>query len=507
MTRVDKIKEVRQLRFVQFLPIREIVKRVNVSRNTIRKILRTGVTKLTYQKRPVREPITGSIRTIVEEWLEEDEQLSKRKRRTARRIYDLLQGGHNYVGSYESIAKLVSRFHETIRMRQKEVFIPLFFTPGEAFQFDWADVQVLIGGKLVNLYLSVTTLCHSRHFYLGAYECQKQELMLDAHRKAFEHFGGVCRRGIYDNLKTAVKHLLKGHHRNLQEKFERFCSHYLYEPQFCNPARGNEKGRVENKILFIKRNFFTPLPRADSLEELNERLLSFAIATSRSKDHPDICGKKCYQVYEEERKSLIDLPAYGFECCRMRAAAVSTYSTIFFEYNFYSVPSDYVGRTVFVRGYADEIVITYDGIEIARHTRSYSRKQQMLNPNHYLGVLLRKPGALKNGLPFKNWQLPEVFNTYRRMLDDKYEDADRYFVRILLLLKEWPIKEVVDALNKAMELGVLGDSYLVAILRHDGQPSMAGSTIEIRQELAAYQAKQAPLEQYDELLITKKQGS
>jgi len=503
MTRVDKIKEVRQLGIIQLLPIREIVKRVNLSRNTVRKILRTGLTKLTYQRRPTREPVTGSIKEVLEKWLKEDEKLSRRKRRTARRIYDLLQGEHNYPGSYESIVKMVCKLKKNIRAGENEVFVPLCYLSGDAFQFDWADVQAEIGGKVTNLYLAVTTLCHSRHFYLRAYECQKQELMLDAQRKAFEHFGGICRRGIYDNLKTAVRKLLKGHHRNLQEKFVRFCSHYLYEPQFCNPASGNEKGRVENKILYIKRNFFTPLTSADSLEELNGRLLSFAIATSRNKEHPNIEGKKCYQIYEEERKSLIELPAYGFECCRMSAAAVSTYSTAFFEYNHYSVPCEYVGKTVFVRGYADEVVITYDGTEIARHRRSYCRKQQMLNPHHYLSILLKKPGALRDGLPFKNWQLPEVFNVYQKMLTEKYDDADRYFVRILLLLKEWPIKEVVGALNKAIELGVLGDSYLVAMLKHGQQPNMLVPPIEIREELSGYRAKQISLKEYDGLLIPK----
>jgi transposase len=502
MIGVDKIREIRKLGLVQFLPIREIVRRLNVSRNTVRKVLRSDITKSTYRRRPAREPITGSIREVVDQWIEEDEKLARRKRRTAWRIYELLQGQYGYSGSYESIAKLVRQSQER-RIKEREVFIPLSYAPGEAFQFDWTDVQVLIGGKVTNLYLAVVTLCHSRHFYARAYESQKQELMLDAHRRAFEYFGGVCRRGIYDNLKTAVKKLLKGHHRNLQDKFVRFSSYYLYEPQFCNPARGNEKGRVESRIGYIKRNFFIPITETDSTEELNGRLLSFALATSRNKEHPNISGKTCYQVYEEERKSFVNLPAYGFECCRINAAAVSTYSTVFFEYNFYSVPSEYVGKTVFVRGYADELVVACDGTEIARHRRSYGRKEQILNPIHYLSVLLRKPGALRDGLPFKNWQLPEVFNIYRKMLNDKYEEADRYFIRTLLLLKEWPVKEVVMALNKAIDLGVLGDSYLVAILRHDSQPEMPGTPVEISRELARYQAKQAPIEQYDGLLTSK----
>jgi hypothetical protein len=148
-------------------------------------------------------------------------------------------------------------------------------------------------------------------------------------------------------------------------------------------------------------------------------------------------------------------------------------------------------------------VIANGAEEIARHPRSYGRKGHLLNPLHYLSVLARKPGALRDGLPFKNWQLPEVFNAYRRLLQDRFADSDRYFVRTLLLLKEWPLKEVVAALNRAIQLGVLGESYLVAILRHDSQPEIPGTPAQISEELARYQAKQAPLEQYDGLLVSK----
>jgi hypothetical protein len=325
--------------------------------------------------------------------------------------------------------------------------------------------------------------------------------MLDAHRRAFEHFGGVCSRGIYDNLKTAVKRLLKGNHRNLQEKFVRFCSHYLYAPDFCSPAKGNEKGRVEGSVGFVNRNFFVPVLRVKSLEELNDRLLSFCVTCEREMEHPNIAGKSRYETFLEEQDKLVSLPRYGFECCRETFSVADPCSRLYFDNNRYSVPMEYVGKPVMVKGYADEVVASYDGVEIARHKRTYGRKEQVFEPLHYLGVLAKKPGALRNGLPFRDWKLPEVFLHYRKLLNDKYSDGDRYFAKTLVLLKDWSIKDVTDAITKSIELGILGDSYLLSLLRQEKNlPEGENSRISIKIELERYSARQNPPEYYDEVL-------
>ena len=503
MTGVEKIKEVRNLKFVKGLPIKEIVRRTRLSRNTVRKILRSQETKFTYQRIRWPQPATGQIRNKIEAWLKEDLSQKPKYRRTAWRMHEILKYEHGYKGSYESVAKYVKEIKPRIKPESREVYIPLLYSPGEAFQFDWGDVLVYIGDELMTLQLAVMTLCHSRRFYARVYPCQKQELVLDAHRRAFEHMGGVCRRGIYDNMKTAVKSILKGKHRNLQERFVQFSSHYLYEPEFCNPARGNEKGRVENKIGYIRRNFFSPIPHFSSIEELNSRLLSFAEASSRIKTHPEFADKTCYEVYEEEKDKLIELPPYGFDCCRVQHSVVSHTSTVAFDNNRYSIPGEYDVPAVMVKGYADDVVISCDGKEIARHQRSYGYNQQVLNPYHYLGVLARKPGALRDGLPFKNWKLPSVFEEYRRLLKEKYPDGDRYFAKTLILLKDWPLMDVVEAVKKAVGLGILGDSYILRMLRQSEHPEGEIEYLSIKIELARYKAKQMPLTHYDRVLRFK----
>mgnify|MGYP000588513563 CR=1 FL=1 len=503
MTGVNNIKEVRHLKYVNGLPIKEIVRRTHLSRNTVRKILRSQQTKFTYQKSQRPQPIRDQVRDKIESWLKEDLNQKPKYRRTAWRMYEILKYEHRYGGSYGSVARCIRELRSKLKLKKQEVFIPLSYSAGEAFQFDWAEAIAYIGEEKVTLQLAIVTLCHSRRFYARAYPCQKQELMLDAHRRAFEHFGGVPRRGIYDNLKTAVKHMLKGNHRNLQERFAQFCSHYLYEPQFCSPAKGNEKGRVENKVGYVRRNFFVPIPRFSSLDELNDRLLSFSEASSRIKIHPELVDKSCYAVYyEEEKDKLMQLPPYGFECCRVQHAVVSPTSTVAFDNNKYSVPAEYVSSSVLVKGYADEVFISCEGERIAQHRRKFGYKQQVLNPYHYLGVLARKPAALRDGLPFKNWKLPSVFDTYRRLLKEKYpDDGDRYFARTLILLKDWSLKEVTEAVDKATSLGVVGDSYVLSLLRQRDHPEeKIVEYLSIKIELARYKAEQMPLSHYDRVL-------
>ena len=508
MTRVDKINEVRQLKYLKGFSIGEIVRRTKLARNTVRKILRNDQTEFTYQKpEETPHPQTGPYRETIKEWLKEDSTKRRKQRRTATRMYALLRDDkrYKYRGSYESIARCVHELKRELKIEKIDAYIPLWFGSGQAFQFDWGEVYAYIGKIRMKLHIGIVVLCHSRHFYARAYPCQKQELMLDVQQRAFEFFGGACCRGIYDNLKTAVKTILKGKHPKLQKKFIQFCSYYLYEPQFCNPASGNEKGRVENKVGYVNRNFFVPTPHFDSLDELNERLRTFCISRSREASHPELKDKTCWEVYEEEKSNLVQLPGYDFDCCRAAQAVVSTTSEVHYDNNWYSVPSEHNHEGVQVKGYSDTVVISHKGKEIARHGRSYGKGAHNYNPIHYLGVLERKPGAFTDGAPFKGWELPEVFNKYRLLLNKKYDDGDKYFVKTLLLLKDWPIKDVTEAVSKAISSKVLGDGYVLSLLKAGIDNICHDMPVAIREDLAKYRAEQRPLSAYNEILSDNKE--
>jgi transposase len=500
MTTVEEIEQIRIMRYVQKLSYREISERVKRSRNTIKKIIKSDAKELKYERKKIYAPVREKIEDIIREQLEKDRNNKRKYQCSATRMHDLIINEHKIKCGYRTVARLVKKLRAELKLKSQEAFIPLCFQAGDAYQFDWGDIEVIYQGSNRKVYFAALQLCHSRVFYVRAYFSQKQELLLDAHNRAFQYFNGCCTRGIYDNMKTAVKRMLKGNHRNLQKRFAKFCSHYLIEPEFCNPARGNEKGRVENLIGTIKRNFFIPMLRVDSLEELNSRLESFMNSSNRGRKHPEFTDESRYDIYEKEKPYLVSLPPYIFESCRVSECQVYPSCYIIFEKNKYSVPSEYVGNTVTAKGFSDEVVVSIEGKEIARHKRSYLSGEFIFSPYHYLDVLAIKPRAFKDGLPFKNWKLPSIFHIYRAELKKKYEHPDGYFARTLLLLKDWSLESVGMAIKTTMGKGLLGDSYVLMSLKNKLSENQDGESISVNAKLAKYKADQFPASTYDKLL-------
>ena len=500
MMSVDQIQQVRQLKYVNCLSIREIAKRTGISRNTVRKILRSEKTKFEYVREKHSKPITGDYYTLIETWLSEDTKERKKHRRTAKRMYEVLCLEHNFKGSYESVAKCVREIRVELGQASKKAYIPLIFEPGDAFQFDWGEVYARIKGKEVKLQLAALQLAYSRVFFAYAYPNQKQELLFDAHCKAFQFFGGSCRRGIYDNMRSAVKRILKGRGRDLSERFTQLCSHYLFEPDFCNPASGNEKGRVENLIGVIRRNFFSPIPNFESLDELNASLLSFCIALSRSKQHPEFGNMSRFEVFQKEKESLVQLPAFEFESCRLKNATVAPISTVVFDTNRYSVPTNYVGKSVMIKAFYEKLVISFKGKIIATHIRSFEKNHFVFDPTHYLELLVRKPRAFEDGMPFKYWDLPAVFYEYRKLLHKKSKDPDRVFAQTLYLLKDFPLSEVTKALQEALKLKLCSGPYVLSNVRRQLEDVDEPQVLTLSSRLSQYKAHQKDPGTYDELL-------
>ena len=501
---VDQIQFVRRLKFVNCLSIREIVKRTGISRNTVRKILRSKKTEFSYERENSPKPALGNCYELIEQWLKEDLLVKKKYKRTAKRIYVILCQDYGYKGSYESIARCIREVRREVNQASKEAYIPLYYEAGDAFQFDWGEVYARVNKQEVKLQLAALQLSHSRAFFAHAYPNQKHELMLDAHCRAFNFFGGSCKRGIYDNMKTAVKRVLCGRGRLLQERFKQLCSHYLYVPEFCNIASGNEKGRVENLIGTIRRNFFAPIPEFETLEDLNSSLLSFCVAHSRTKNHPEFHDQSRYEVFERESQYLIPLPAHEFESCRLANVVVSPSSTVRFDNNRYSVPTAYVGRSVLVKAFYQDLVVSYKGNVITRHLRSYKEKHLIFDPTHYLELLVKKPRAFEDGMPFKGWDLPSVFYKYRDLLRKKVRNPDKIFAQTLLLLKDWPLGEVTKGIEQALKLGLTSDSYILSTIRRQLEPQDCSEPISIDHKLGQYKANQKALEHYDEILRNRR---
>lgn len=274
------------------MPIREISRRTGLSRNTIRKYLRSGAQEPRYRA-PERPSKLDPFAAKLTGWLEAEANRSRKQRRTARQLHaDLLCLG--YDGSYNRVAAFVRNWKADRRTQQhtagRGTFIPLTFAPGEAFQFDWSEDWAVLGGERIKLQVAHTKLSHSRVFIVRAYPLQTHEMLFDAHYHAFRVFGGIPARGIDDNMKTAVDRVGSGKARQVNARFAAMASHYLFDTAFCNPASGWEKGQVEKSVQDARRRLWQPPPSFANLDALNAWLEARCIAAWGEIAHGALCG-------------------------------------------------------------------------------------------------------------------------------------------------------------------------------------------------------------------------
>jgi hypothetical protein len=312
-------------------------------------------------------------------------------------------------------------------------------------------------------------LCHIRMLFVRAYPRETQEMVFDAHDRAFAFFKGACTRGIYDNMKTAVDTIFVGRERAYNRRFQQMCSHYLVDPVACTPASGWEKGQVENHVGLVRERFFTPRLRVKSYDELNVRLLEQCIAHARANRHPETRDQTIWQVFEAERPSLVPY-AGRFDGFHALPASVSKTCLVRFDNNRYSVAARAVGRPVEIRAHADRIELRQDGQPVGEHARCFGRDQTVFDPWHYVPVLARKPGALRNGAPFKNWALPSGLDRIRRKLAGSAA-GDRQMVGILTAVLSDGLPAVEAACQEALNEGVHSADVVINILARRRQPA------------------------------------
>ncbi len=257
MKSVDTIARVRREHFIRHRSIREISRDLNVSRNTVRKILRSGATEFQYEREVQPLPMIGPWREQLDGLLMANEGKANRERLTVIRLFEELREA-GFKGSYDAVRRYAKAWGKERGSVKADAYVPLSFAPGEAYQFDWSHEVVRINNATVVLKVAHVRLCHSRMFFVRAYPRETQEMVFDAHDKAFAFFKGTCTRGIYDNMKTAVDAIFVGKDRLYNRRFLQMCSHYLIEPTACTPASGWEKGQVENQVGLVRERFFTP---------------------------------------------------------------------------------------------------------------------------------------------------------------------------------------------------------------------------------------------------------
>lgn len=493
---------IRRWHFREGMPIREIERRTGLSRNTIRKYLRADTVDPKFRV-PVRPSKLDAFAQKLSDWLRVEASKSRKQRRTARQMHaDLVVLG--YEGSYERVAAFV-RAWKGDRQREQQTsgrgtFVPLVFGPGEAFQFDWSEDWAILGGERTKLQVAHTKLSHSRAFIVRAYPLQTHEMLFDAMTQAFRVLGGVPRRGIFDNMKTAVDRIDSGKARQVNARFAAMASHYLFEPEFCNPASGWEKGQIEKNVQDARRRLWQPLPNFADLDGLNAWLEERCIAQWGQIVHGVVAGS----VADAHAGEVASLMALGrpFDGFVEQTKRVTPTCLVHFERNRYRVPASFANRPVSLRIYPERIVVVAEGQILCEHARIIERSHHqpgrtVYDWRHYLAVIQRKPGALRNGAPFLD--LPEAFRRLQGLLL-KRPGGDREMVEILALVLHHDEQAVLCAVEVALEAGVPTKTHILNLLHRlvDGKET-AVALIDAPQALTLRQEPKANVARYDTL--------
>lgn len=467
MIDVALLSVIRRWHHREGMPIRQIAKRTGLSRNTVRKYLASHVVEPRYPKRQSPSKLDDYEQTLTS-WLFREAKRHRKQRRSVKRLYhDLVKLG--YTGSYDRIAAFARHWREgqqeALRTANKNTFVPLCFAPGEAFQFDWSEDWAVINGVNTKLQVAHFKLSYSRAFMLRAYLLQSHEMLFDAHYHGLTALGGIPERGIYDNMKTAVDKVKRGKARLVNKRFQAMVSHYLFEAEFCNPAAGWEKGQVEKGVQDARHRLWHGAPAFQSLDELNRWLEARCKTLWHSLPHPDDRRHTIGELWREEQVRLMPMPVM-FDGFVEHSKRVSSTCLVTFETNRYSVPASFANRVVSLRVYADKLVIVAEAQVIAEHTRVITRDHSVQGKTvydwrHYLSVVQRKPGALRNGAPFR--ELPDSFKHLQRKLL-KNTGGDREMVDILALVLLHDEQLVERAVTLALEAGQASKQHVLNCL-------------------------------------------
>lgn len=493
---------IRKLRLRQGLPIREIARRTGLSRNTIKKYLKADVTEPHFAT-PERPSKLDPFAEKLAGWLKTNAGKPRKERQTLTKMHaDLVTLG--FTGSYNRVAAFAREWRADRQREQQTTgrgtFVPLAFRAGEAFQFDWSEDFAVVGGERTKLQVAHIKLSHSRAFLLRAYPLQTHEMLFDAHWHAFRVFGGVPERGIYDNMKTAVDRVGRGKAREVNIRFLAMANHYVFEPEFCNPAAGWEKGQVEKNVRDARHQMLQGMPNFPDLAALNtwleERCHELWHETAHGTLHGTIAD-----VWAAERKTLMPLPV-AFDGFVEVSKRVSPTCLISFERNRYSVPASFANRPVSLRVYPDRLVVAAEGNILCEHVRLIQRSHKsppktIYDWRHYLAVVQRKPGALRNGAPFL--ELPSAFRQLQDQMLRK-PGGDREMVDILALVLQHEEQAVLTAVELALAEGVPTKTHVLNLLHRlvDGKV-IGGPPLDTPQALILRREPKANVERYDAL--------
>lgn len=428
MMTMTQIQDIRYLSVYKDLSKRAIARETGYDFRTVKKYVDKEDFNETRVKRRGRPSVLDPVKHIIDQWLEEDRLRHPKQRHTAKRVYDRLKSEHAdiFVGCERTVRNYVAGKKKEI-YGEKEGALPLEHPPGEA-QADFGEVYVLEQGVRIKCWELVLSFPHSNGALVQLFKGQNQECLFAGLKAMFEYMDMVPLVIWFDNLSAAVAGI-HGYERILTDAFQRFAMHYGFEPRFCNPASGHEKGHVENKVGYGRRNFFVPEPEIGNIDDFNQRLFA---AAENDMQRPHYLKKlDIARLFEEDKRAMRSLPKIPFEIGKWQKCKCNNYGKIKFEGNIYSVSPGMAGREIWIKAGAHEIeILNEDYRVIVKHPRLYGSGQESMQWHPYLATLAKRPRALKYTGFFR--EMPESWQAYFNGLDlIEQKQSLKVLVRIL----------------------------------------------------------------------------
>jgi transposase len=462
---MDQYEFIRTAHRAYGMNISELARTTGHSRNTVKKALR-GEPWGYKERRQQPFPSLGPYLETIDGWLKADKEQPKKQRHTARRVYDRLVAESGYTGGESTVRHYVRMAKIVLGIDAPQAFIPCDPEVGREAEVDWGTAEAVIAGERLRLKFFCMRSKYSGKHFVRFYPCERQQAFFDAHIHAFAFFGGVFPVLIYDNLTAAVRKVLQGKGRVEQEAFRGFKAYYSFEARFCNPDQGHEKGGVEGLVGFARRNYMVPLPQAESLEELNEKVLAQCVAYGERK--PAGRERRVREMFEEEKWRLLQLPVAAFSNIQAREGRADKYATLTADKNRYSVPSRYTGFRLRVLMYVERVDIFYRQQKLASHRRLYGNNKWSLDPDHYLELIQRRPMAFHSARPIRQWQ--KSWPASLDLLLERFchcqgqSGGVKDFISLLMLYREYKAADLEAAVLLALENHISQSSGVRCIL-------------------------------------------
>jgi transposase len=485
--------------------IQGVSKKFGVHRRMVREALNNALPAR--RKKPERKrPKLAAVMGFIDVLLEGDRKAPRKQRHTARRI-------HQRIGAELPGCKVAeSTVREYVRERKRELglirretFVPQSYAWGSEAQVDWYEAYADLSGERQKLQVFSMRSMASGGAFHRAYPRATQQAFLEAHELAFEYFGGVFRCLRYDNLGSAVKKILRGYQREETARFIAFRSHWGFTAEFCTPAAAHEKGGVEGEVCYFRRNHWVPVPQARDLEDRNEQLQ----AACQQDQHRTISGRgqSIGAAMQAEQEHLLPLHGERFDLAEVSFPTVDGSGCVRVRTNFYSVPVK-AGTQVEARVYSACVEVWYEGLCVARHERCYSRQQQILELEHYLDILERKPGALAGSKPLEQWRKlgrwPTSYDRFWEQLIGRHgkQSGTRQMIGLLQLGKVKGYALLQRAIESALASGCSDESAVRYLLAMEGENRPPAEAMEVGW-LDRYERPLPMMNEYDELLVAE----